>query len=434
MMEQRRLPLMFLFPLLFFFSFPYSSANLVFNVQRKYNSHERNLSAFKAHDLRRHGRFLSGVEIPLGGNGSPVDAGLYYTKIGLGTPPKDFFVQVDTGSDTLWVNCANCDKCPKKSDLGVKLSLFDPKSSSTASSVSCADEFCIETFNHMIDGCTKELPCQYSITYGDGSETAGFYIRDNVQLDQITGNLQTGILNGSVVFGCGATQSGQLGTSSEALDGIVGFGQSNTSMFSQLASSGKVKRVFSHCLDSVKGGGIFAIGEVVAPKYSTTPMIPHQTHYNVILEEIEVGKEMLDLPTDFFDTKDGKGTIVDSGTTLAYLPEVAFESLMSKILARQPGLKLQTVEEQFSCFQFSGKIDDGFPVVTFHFKKSLNLSVYPHDYLFSIREDTWCFGWQNSGSQAGKDMFLLGDLVLSNKLVVYDLEKEVIGWTNYNCE
>ncbi|CAN1262268.1 Aspartic proteinase 36, partial [Linum perenne] len=119
---------------------------------------------------------------------------LYYTKIGLGTPPKDFFVQVDTGSDTLWVNCANCDKCPKKSDLGVC-------SSSTASSVSCADEFCIETFNHMIDGCTKELPCQYSITYGDGSETAGFYIRDNVQLDQITGNLQTGILNGSVVFG-----------------------------------------------------------------------------------------------------------------------------------------------------------------------------------------------------------------------------------------
>ncbi|CAN0859564.1 Aspartic proteinase 36 [Linum grandiflorum] len=434
-MEQRRLPFIFIFPLLFFVSFSFSSANLVFQVQHKYAGRERKLSAFKAHDVNRHRRFLSAVEIPLGGNGVPVDAGLYYTKIGLGTPPKDFFVQVDTGSDTLWVNCANCDKCPTKSDLGVKLSLFDPKSSSTASRVSCDDDFCIEAFDHMIDGCTKDLPCQYSITYGDGSQTAGFYIRDNVQLDRVTGNLQTGTLNGSVVFGCGATQSGQLGTSSEALDGIVGFGQSNTSMFSQLASSGKVKRVFSHCLDSVNGGGIFAIGEVVEPKFSTTPMIPHQMHYNVFLKGVEVGGEMLDLPTDFFDTKDGKGTIVDSGTTLAYLPEVAFESMMTKILARQPGLKLHTVEEQFSCFHFSGKVDDGFPVVKLHFKNSLNLAVYPHDYLFAIRDDTWCFGWQNSGAQSkdAKDMFLLGDLVLSNKLVVYDLENEVIGWTNYNC-
>ncbi|EAZ30260.1 hypothetical protein OsJ_14309 [Oryza sativa Japonica Group] len=29
-------------------------------------------------------------------------------------------------------------------------------------------------------------------------------------------------------------------------------------------------------------------------------------------------------------------------------------------------------------------------------------------------------------------MVLLGDLVLSNKLVVYDLENQVIGWTEYN--
>lgn len=28
-------------------------------------------------------------------------------------------MQVDTGSDILWVNCAGCSKCPVKSDLGV---------------------------------------------------------------------------------------------------------------------------------------------------------------------------------------------------------------------------------------------------------------------------------------------------------------------------
>ncbi|KAK8713329.1 hypothetical protein V6N13_148550 [Hibiscus sabdariffa] len=30
-------------------------------------------------------------------------------------------------------------------------------------------------------------------------------------------------------------------------------------------------------------------------------------------------------------------------------------------------------------------------------------------------------------------MILLGDLVLSNKLVVYDVENQTIGWTEYNC-
>lgn len=31
---------------------------------------------------------------------------------------------------------------------------------------------------------------------------------------------------------------------------------------------------------------------------------------------------------------------------------------------------------------FYCSVDDGFPVVTFHFENSLVLEVYPHDYLF----------------------------------------------------
>lgn len=62
--------------------------------------------------------------------------------------------------------------------------------------------------------------------------------------------------------------------SDEAVDGIIGFGQANTSALSQLSAVKKVKKVFSHCLDGKEGGGIFAIGEVVKPQYSSTPMIP----------------------------------------------------------------------------------------------------------------------------------------------------------------
>jgi hypothetical protein len=47
-------------------------------------------------------------------------------------------------------------------------------------------------------------------------------------------------------------------------------------MISQLASAGKVKKMFAHCLDNVNGGGIFAIGQVVEPKVNTTSLVPNQ--------------------------------------------------------------------------------------------------------------------------------------------------------------
>ena len=82
-----------------------------------------------------------------------------------------------------------------------------------------------------------------------------------------------GITDSPLLCRCGAQQGGDLGNSNQALDGILGFGQANTSMLSQLAAAGKVKKIFAHCLDTINGGGIFAIGNVVQPNVKTTPLI-----------------------------------------------------------------------------------------------------------------------------------------------------------------
>ncbi|KAK3034146.1 hypothetical protein RJ639_033489, partial [Escallonia herrerae] len=411
------------------------SGNVVFKVRHKFAG-RWSLGALRDHDAHRHGRMLSSVDLPLGGNGRPTDAALYFTKIGIGTPSKEYHVQVDTGSDILWVNCAGCDRCPKKSDLGIKLALYDVKGSSTGKPVTCEQDFCTSAFNAPSSDCKVGMLCEYSVTYGDGSSTAGYFVRDYVHLDSVNGDLKTTPMNGSVAFGCGAKQSGELGTSSEAVDGILGFGQANSSMISQLASSRKVKKMFSHCLDGTNGGGIFAIGQVVQPKVQSTPLVQNEAHYNVVMKAIEVGGEVLQLETDIFDTGSRRGTIIDSGTTLAYLPDEVYNPLLVKVMARQPNLKTRTVENEFRCFAYSGNVDDGFPVVTFHFEGSVSLAVYPHDYLFQVNPNEWCIGWQNSGLQSkdGKEITLLGDLVLSNKLVFYDLENQTIGWAEYNCE
>ncbi|XP_031105024.1 aspartic proteinase-like protein 2 [Ipomoea triloba] len=426
----------FLAVLVLWAAFVEGNNNLVFKVKHKYGGRGSSvLRELRAHDSFRHRRMLAAVDFQLGGNGQPTDAALYYTKLAIGTPSKNYYVQVDTGSDILWVNCAGCYKCPKKSNLGIALSLYDMKSSSTAKEVTCDQDFCTTMFNAPYSDCKVGMPCEYQITYGDGSRTAGYFVQDYIHFDQVTGNLQTKSMNGSIAFGCSGQQSGELGTSAEAVDGIIGFGQANSSLISQLAASGKVKKIFSHCLDTENSGGIFAIGQVVQPKVATTPLVPDEPHYNVIMKSIEVDGAPLDIPTYTFDTGSSKGTIVDSGTTLAYLPDTIYDPLMNKMMSKQSSLKIHLVDEQFKCFYYNQNVDNGFPVITFVFQNSLKLTVHPHEYLFEVQDGEWCIGWQNSGMQTkdGKEITLLGDLVLSGKLVVYDLENQTIGWTDHNC-
>ncbi|KAJ4832092.1 hypothetical protein Tsubulata_049431 [Turnera subulata] len=412
------------------------SANpAVFSVKYKYAGRQHSLSDLKAHDDQRQLRILAGVDLPLGGSSRPDGLGLYYAKIGIGTPSKNYYVQVDTGSDIMWVNCIQCRECPRTSSLGFDLTLYDIKSSDTGKLVPCDQEFCYEVNGGPLSGCTPNMTCPYLEIYGDGSSTAGYFVKDVLQYASVSGDFETTAANGSIIFGCGARQSGNLGSSNEeALDGILGFGKSNSSMISQLAATGKVKKIFAHCLDGTNGGGIFAIGHVVQPKVNMTPLIPNQPHYNVNMTAVQVGRDFLKLPTDVFEAGDRKGAIIDSGTTLAYLPEMVYEQLISKITSQQPDLKVQTVHDEYTCFQYSESVDDGFPNVTFHFDNSVFLTVYPHEYLFPY-DGFWCIGWQNSGVQSRdrRNMTLLGDLVLSNKLVLYDLEHQAIGWTEYNC-
>ncbi|XP_071701304.1 aspartic proteinase 36-like [Rutidosis leptorrhynchoides] len=404
----------------------------VFEVNSKFSGKERSLSLFKAHDDLRHLQILaSGVDLPLGGTGRPDAVGLYYARIGIGTPPNEYYVQVDTGSDIMWVNCVQCQNCPNRGYNGLELTLYNPEDSLTGQTVTCLQDFCVEINGGAVTGCKTNASCLYTENYGDGSFSTGYFVSDIVQYASVSGDLETKMANGSVIFGCGLQQSGELGSSDEALDGILGFGKSNSSIISQLASSGKVKKMFAHCLDGENGGGIFAIGHVIQPKVNSTPLIPDEPHYSVNVTGIEVGTQFLNLTINTH-LRDKRRTIIDSGTTLAYLPDAIYNPLINEIVAWQPDLRL--LHDQYTCFEFSGSVDDAFPAVTFYFENSLSLNVYPHDYLFAV-ENNLCFGWQNIGmdSLSTMDTILLGDLVLSNKLVLYDLENQTIGWTEYNC-
>ncbi|XP_010923278.2 aspartic proteinase 36 [Elaeis guineensis] len=409
------------------------------------------LEHLKARDRARHGRMLLGsssaspaavagvVDFPVDGSANPFTVGLYFTRVKLGNPSKEFYVQIDTGSDILWVTCSPCNGCPTSSGLNIELEFFDPDKSSSASRITCSDDRCTSALQSGEAVCSTSSSqnslCSYSFQYGDGSGTSGYYVSDMLYFDTVTGDEQTANSSATIVFGCSNSQSGDLTKSDRAIDGIFGFGQHDLSVISQLSSIGVAPKVFSHCLKgSDNGGGILVLGEIVQPEIVYTPLVQSQPHYNLNLESIAVNGQTVPIDSSVLTTSNTQGTIVDSGTTLAYLADEAYDPFVNAVTASLSSSVHSFVSKGNQCFVTSSSIDESFPSVTLNFMGGASMSLKPQDYLLQQgsvdNAIIWCIGWQKN---QGQGITILGDLVLKDKIFVYDLANQRIGWANYDC-
>ncbi|KAI3880096.1 hypothetical protein MKX03_003917 [Papaver bracteatum] len=405
------------------------------------NNHHIELNELKNRDRTRHGRILQQQQSSIGvvdfsvqGAADPYTVGLYFTRVKLGSPPKEFNVQIDTGSDILWVNCASCSGCPKSSGLGIELQFFDPASSSSASPISCSDSVCSSVVQTAEAGCSENSQCSYQFQYGDGSGTAGFYVSDMLDFDTVTGNSLMSNSSAPVVFGCSNYQSGDLTKTDRAVDGILGFGQHGMSIIQQLSSRGITPRVFSHCLKGTdRGGGVLVLGEVVEEGIVYSPLVPSQPHYNLNLQSIAINGQPVPIDPAVFSTSNSQGTIVDSGTTLAYLAEEAFDPFVNALVAVvQQSVKPFIDKTGNQCFIAQTSVSEAFPPVMLNFAGGATMVLKPEDYLLQTpgHQGEWCVGFQKV---QGQGITILGDLVLKDKIIIYDLARQRIGWVNYDC-
>ncbi|XP_011101466.1 aspartic proteinase-like protein 2 [Sesamum indicum] len=399
------------------------------------------LEAIKARDRARHARILQSfpggiVDFTVGGTSDPYAGGLYYTKVRLGSPPQEFNVQIDTGSEVLWITCNSCNDCPQNSGLGIPLNFFNAATSSSFSSISCSDNICASMVQLASAECSTESnQCGYSFQYGDGSGTAGFYASDMLYFDTILGTSLIANSSAPIVFGCSTSVFGDLTKSDRAVDGIFGFGQQGLSVISQLSSLGITPKVFSHCLKGEgRGGGILVLGEILDPRIVYTPLVPSQPHYNLYLQSIAVNGQLLPIDQAMFTTSGNQGTIVDSGTTLAYLVEGAYDPLVAAITAAVSSSVRLITSNGNQCYLVSTSVAETFPAVSFNFAGGASMVLRPIDYLvltgYLDGAAVWCIGFlkvQNEGTT------ILGDLFLKDKIFVYDLAHQRIGWADYDC-
>ncbi|XP_044947891.1 aspartic proteinase 36-like [Hordeum vulgare subsp. vulgare] len=340
---------------------------------------------------------------------------LYYTLVTLGNPPKNYSVQFDTGSDIMWVTCSPCADCLTPGRIYDTLEVYNPNNSSTSSNISCSDDVCKHAIKSKNSICqASDSPnnqCGYWQEYADGTTTGGYYVSDIMHFDTVMGNGSEGatVSSASVVFGCSDSQSGAL-----QQDGIMG-------------------------LDD--GGGILVLGEVMEPGFVFTPLVSSQSGYSVNMKGISVNGQNVPIDSSLFTTSKTQGTFVDSGTSLAYLPDGVYDPVISAIINAAPLSMNYSVVSGNECFICWQSNVSEFPIVTLYFEGGAPMRVKPANYLVrrgvSHLPDNLvvlCIGFESSKRFKGYEhATILGDFVLRDKIFAYNLEKMHIGWIDYNC-
>ncbi|KAM1463311.1 hypothetical protein ACFX1Q_047326 [Malus domestica] len=424
----------------------------VFSLERAFPSrHPIRLNELRARDLSRHAHVFKTV---VGGlinvtvlyedyYGHPQHIGVYVTKVKIGSSPREFYVLLDTGSDLFWVSCSSCSNCPRFTDLGNRFSFYDIVNSSTGGVLPCSHAMCGK--------CSRQSHrCEYDMTYSGGDRITSFLVSDVLHLDTIPVRSYVALESSAPIGlevnciislnnignGCTTSVSGLLAGTRASVNGIFGFSQGPMSVLSQLSSQGMTPSVFSHCLKGDDyGGGILILGDILEPSIVYTPLVPKRPYYAIYLQSIAVNGKILPIDPAAFKVSRGRGTVVDSGTTLAYLIEELYEPFIRAItLASSKHVTPVVSTSGNQCYRTSiSNLAEAFPSVSLNFAGGVSMVLKPREYLidggYYNGLPSWCMGFL----KAHKRLNILGDLLLRDKIVVYDTVGQQLGWANFNC-
>uniref|UniRef100_A0A803M3T4 Peptidase A1 domain-containing protein n=1 Tax=Chenopodium quinoa TaxID=63459 RepID=A0A803M3T4_CHEQI len=355
--------------------------------------------------------------------------GEYLMEVYLGTPPVKQLGIVDTGSDLIWTQCQPCTQCFKQ-----KLPIFNPRRSTTYKVQSCESKAC-QALDPNQGSCSRRDTCEYIYTYGDQSHTSGDVAAETFTFkSRNRGNTSS---FPRISFGCGIDNSG---TFSEEGSGLIGLGGGPLSLVSQLGSS--IGGKFSYCLIPFAVEGNFTSkinfgtkGEVSGRGVVSTLLVQKspETFYFLTLEGISIGNKRIpfssskrsSLSTNDYGSEEGN-IIIDSGTTLTFLPEDTYSELSNSVKRIIRGTPVLDPSRTLDlCYQASRSLK--LPNLTAHFTGA-DIQLRPDNTFINVSEDVVCFAFVPA-----QDISIFGNVAQANYLVEYDLEEGTVSFKPTDC-
>jgi hypothetical protein len=330
---------------------------------------------------------------------------LYFANASVGTPAQNFRLHIDTGSSDLWVNSKNANVCTQGGNQCGESGTYSANDSSTY----------------------KYLNSAFNISYVDGSGASGDYITDTFRFGGRTiKDLQMGV--------------GYVSSSPEGILGIgymlneVAVGRAGLDPYPNLpqklvndgAINSNAYSLWLNDLDASTGSILF--GGVDTDKFhgelKTLPVIAERGQYaEFIIALTGMGQNGRN---DSIFTGRNIPVLLDSGSSLMYLPDDITRSLYQKYNARYEASQgAATVDCNLG--NQEGSLDFDFSGV--HISVPLNELVI----VASVsRGQAVCL---LGIGPAGSSVAVLGDTFLRSAYVVYDLDNNEISLaqTNFNA-
>ncbi|XP_027336285.1 aspartyl protease family protein 2-like [Abrus precatorius] len=369
---------------------------------------------------------LNKTQVPGSGSGfsSSVISGLaqgsgeYFTRLGVGTPPRYVYMVLDTGSDVIWLQCAPCKKCYSQTDP-----VFDPSKSKSFAGIPCGSPLCRRLDS---PGCNQKNACQYEVSYGDGSFTSGDFSTETLTFRRTAVS--------RVALGCGHDNEGLF----VGAAGLLGLGRGGFSFPSQTGN--RFNQKFSYCLvdrtASAKPSSVVFGDLAISRTARFTPLLKNpklDTFYYVELLGISVGgAPVRGISASLFrlDPTGNGGIIIDSGTSVTRLTRPAYVALRNAFRVGAAHLKRAPEFSLFdTCFDLSGLTEVKVPTVVLHFRGA-DVSLPAANYLIPVdTSGSFCFAF--AGTMSG--LSIIGNIQQQGFRVVYDLAGSRVGFAPRGC-
>lgn len=352
------------------------------------------------------------LEVPVI-SGTSHGSGEYFSRVGIGHPPSQVYMVLDTGSDVNWVQCAPCADCYQQTDP-----IFEPASSSSYSPLTCDANQCQYLD---ISECSNNT-CMYEVSYGDGSYTVGDFVTETV-------TLADSVEVKDIAIGCGHNNEGLF----VGAAGLIGLGGGRLSFPSQINATSYSYFLVDRDSDSTS---TLEFNSPMPSDAITAPLLRNDkvdTFYYVELTGLSVAGNLLHIPaTTFKLTSDGGGgVIVDSGTAVTRLRTAAYNVLRDSFVNATKGLPSATSVALFdTCYDFSKKKSVQVPTVSFHFSNGQKLALPAKNYLIPVDSSgTFCFAFAPTSSS----LSIIGNVQQQGTRVNYDVKRSIIGFSPNKC-
>ncbi|KAI5070825.1 hypothetical protein GOP47_0015168 [Adiantum capillus-veneris] len=379
-------------------------------------------------------------------SGASEGAGQYFVQLAIGTPPQQFLLIADTGSDLVWVRCSNCRRKCRAGTGDPSSPTFLIRASSSYRAIPCLSQSCLLVPAPPSFSCNLRIPstCRYDYSYTDTSESTGIFSTETISLNSSSSsdaNLKEFGQVPDFAFGCGLRNTGESFVGS---DGVLGMGRGPISFVSQVGSV--VGNKFAYCLVDFFGtptlNSFLVLGDIPAPTklltpLQSTPLVENpfgQSFYYVNVQEVRVNGQVLPIPSDVWelDATGNGGTVVDSGTTLTTFVEPAYQEILNAVVDKFPFPQVDPVQSFDLCFNATGVNDlSGLPSLSIVLEGNAVFSPPASNIFIDIPGGLKCLALQ--GVEGPFGFTVLGNLIQQNFHMRFDLDGSMLSFAPTRC-